>query len=534
MKSRTLLLPVILLLLNLFSVTAFAANNDQKPVPVDPATLVVETKQGKVRGTTEKSICVWRGIRYAKAPAGELRFRAPQPVESWTGVKEAITFGTIAPQSKNSFSADDPQSEDCLFLNIWSPAADGKQRPVMFWIHGGGFVVGSGSSGLYNGANLSKNGDVVVVTINYRLGSLGFLYFDDSVAIKNGFENNLGIKDQIAALKWVKENIAAFGGNPEQVTIFGESAGGTSVETLLACKAARGLFKGAIAESGPAAILWQPETAKALTQKYFSILGISPGDIQALKTLPVDTLKKAEDILQEYMVKKTPNKVFSPTIDGQLLSTDIAACLSPQQSGNVALMIGTNKDESTMFASRRLQMAPDNAKDLEREFFYVFKPGEKEKVTAAYTKYPRKRGVLDLLTDAVFRIPAIRMAECQSKHSPVYMYRFEWSSFALNLAGLRSFHGLEIPFVFGTTEGRAGKLLKVIATKKTIARLGGKMQQAWINFARYGNPNGNSGSNEWKPFDEKGYATMIFNRQSVLVEDPDATQRKAWEGVSYY
>ncbi len=533
LKKYSLLIAVTTWLLS--SVPAFisAADNKQKTYHVDSASLVVETKQGKVRGTTEKHICVWRGIKYAKAPVGDLRFRAPQPAESFTGVKDAIEFGAASPQTESSLAGSEPQNEDCLFLNIWSPAADGKKRPVMFWIHGGGFVIGSGSAELYNGTNLAKNGDVVVVTINYRLGSLGFLYFDDSTAQKKGFENNLGIRDQIAALKWVKENIAAFGGDPAQVTIFGESAGGTSVETLLACPSAKGLFKGAISESGPAGILWQPETAKGLTEKYFSILGISPDNFEAIKSLPLDTLKAAEDKLMDYMIAETPNKVFSPTIDGKLLVNDISTCLSPAQSGNVALMIGTNKDESSMFASRKLKMAPRNAKQLEKEFFYLLTPEEQKRVTAAYTQYPNKRGVLDLLTDAIFRVPAIRVAECQSMHSPVYMYRFQWSSFLLNLSGMRSFHGLEIPFVFGNTEGRIGKILRLISTKKLVKRLSGEMQLSWINFARYGNPNG-VGEGQWKPFDKDTRNTMLFDKKSIVVDDPDATQRKAWEGVSYY
>ena len=186
-----------------------------------------------------------------------------------------------------------------------------------------------------------------------------------------------------------------------------------------------------------------------------------------------------------------------------------------------------------MFASRKLKMAPRNSKQLEKEFFYLLTPEEQKRVTAAYTQYPNKRGVLDLLTDAVFRVPAIRVAECQSMHSPVYMYRFEWSSFLLNLSGMRSFHGLEIPFVFGNTEGRIGKILRLISTKKLVKRLSGEMQLSWINFARYGNPNG-AGEGQWKPFDKDTRNTMLFDKKSTVVDDPDANQRKAWEGVSYY
>lgn len=507
-----------------------AANDGAKEVAVNSNELIVQTITGKVKGTLENNVCVWRGIPYAKAPIGELRFCAPQAAEPWQGVKEAIDFGYSAPQPKSSLNGKKEQKEDCLFLNIWSPKADGKKRPVMVWIHGGGFVVGSSSSDLYNGSKLARNGDVVVVNLNYRLGVLGFLYFENG---GKQFENNLGIQDQIAALKWVKENIAAFGGDPEQVTIFGESAGGTSVQAILACAAAKGLFKRVIAESGPAAILWQPETAQMFTQKYLTILGIKNDQLQLLKSLPVDTLIQAQETLEKYMIAETEHKVFSPVIDGKLLAHNISQCLSPAQSGNIALMIGTNKDEATIFASKRLKMAPDNAKDLEKQFFHRLSPSEVEKVTAAYSKYPKKRGVLNLETDAIFRIPAIRVAECQSKHAQVYMYRFEWSSSILNTLGLRSFHGLEIPFIFGSEESSLGKYLKIISTKKLRTRLTSQMQSAWINFARYGNPNGTA-EGEWEPYNQETRATMIFDRKSKVVNDPEKEKRQVWEGINYY
>lgn len=524
---------VLLPLLFIVTVSVAAKKLDGTKTAFDSTSLVVQTAYGQLRGTTDKDVLVWKGIPYAAAPVGPLRFKSPVKPAVWNDVKTAVEFGPTAPQTGSVFTEGGAQDEDCLYLNVWSPGTDAKKRPVMVWIHGGGFVVGSGSTDLYNGAKLSATGDVVVVTINYRLGILGFLHFDEKQSANGEFENNLGIRDQIAALQWVKENIAAFGGDPTQVTIFGESAGGTSVETLLACKDARNLFTRAIAESGPAAILWQPSTAQDLTTRYLAYLGISADSLHLLKTLPVDTLEAAQELLMDYMIKKTPNKVFSPTIDGKLLTTDIFQCLSPVQSGNVSVMIGTNKDEATMFASKRLKMAPDNAKDLEREFFYVLKPEEQKRITAAYKSYPRKRAVLDLLTDAVFRIPAIRLAECQSMHAPVYMYRFEYSSFLLNLSGKRSFHGLEIPFVFGNTDGKIGRILSLISTKKNTATLTQSMQTAWLNFARYGTPNG-TGEEVWKPFNTNERATMVFDKKTRLVLDPDAEQRMAWEGVKYY
>jgi para-nitrobenzyl esterase len=507
------------------SATAFADK-------ADTLQAIVQTQYGKVRGFSEKGVYVWKGISYAKAPVGDLRFRAPQKPESWQGVKDALKYGASAPQENSRLEETGNQNEDCLFLNIWSPSPDAKKRPVMFWIHGGGFIIGTGSSSLYNGAHLAMKGDVVVVTINYRLGPLGFLYFKNTDDNKKGFENNLGIRDQIAALKWVRENIAAFGGDPEHITIFGESAGGTSVETLLASKAAKGLFTGAIAESGPPAIIWNAEIGESVTNLFLKMAHVSKDSLQLLKKLPVDTIKKIEEAMMKYMVDNTNQKVFSPTIDGDILTDDIFKCLKPEQDRNVALMIGTNKDEASVFASKSLHMMPGNAKGLNKYFDEVAKES-REKVTKAYANFPRKSGVLDILTDAVFRIPAIRLAECHSMSAPTYMYRFEWNSFALKLAGLKAFHGLEIPFVFGNTEKGIGKILKAIATKKLIERLSNEMQNAWLNFARYSNPNG-TGVQTWLPYSITDRATLIFNRKTELVHDPDKQKREAWDGVVYY
>lgn len=533
MKTLFTRFAVIVLCLSLLSSGAAFAFGLDKSTPDIAKEFIVQTKQGQVSGHVEKGVNAWLGIPYAQAPIGKLRFQSPQPPSSWEGVRKADSFGAPSIQSPSQFLGDATPSEDCLFLNIWSPAADAKKRPVMLWIHGGGFVVGSSTSEMYNGANLSRNGDVVVVSINYRLGILGFLYFDKFIQEKYGYENNVGIRDQIAALKWVKENIAAFGGDPENITIFGESAGGTSVETLLATPAAKGLFTGAIAESGPASVLWQPEVACNITNKFLRTLGVSADSLQLLQTMPADSLLKAQDWLLNYMVDKTTQRVFSPTIDGEFLTNDIATCLSPKQSGNVALMIGTNNDEATMFASKRLHMVPSKEEELDREFLSLISTDAKKTVTAAYPGYPKKRAILDLLTDAVFRIPAVRVAECQSMHSPVYMYKYEWTSPLLNMVGLRSFHGLEIPFVFGNSDGRIGKILRIVASKKTFKNLSGSMQQAWINFARYKNPNG-QGEEVWKKYDKEDRATMIFNKKTQLVNDPGKAQREAWDGVYYY
>jgi para-nitrobenzyl esterase len=521
------------ILLTLFFATATYA------LDTDTGAVQVKVKQGELRGTREGGVCVWKGIRYAKAPAGNLRFRAPEPVEAWTGVKDATQFGPIAPQVKNALGGKEVQSEDCLFLNIWSPAADApkdgiqKKRPVMFWLHGGGFAIGAGSSPLYDGAQMAKTGDVVVVTINYRLGPLGFLYFKDIAGTNPDFDNNLGIKDQIAALHWVHENIASFGGDPNAVTIFGESAGGNSVLTLLAAPSAQGLFSKAISESAAPKLSWTPELATTITKKYLSLLNIPPDSLSKLKQLPVDTLMAAVDKLSEFLASQNSmNRTFAPTIDGQLLPENIYSAIRNRQSLNVPLLIGTNRNEANLFALKRIHMVPTNAEKLEEVFSTVLSKEQIKSITSAYKHYPHKKGVLEVETDLVFRIPAIQYAETQSRYAPTYMYRFDWASFPLKLVGLKSFHGLEIPFVWGNLDAGFAKKLNFMTKKKDVHYLSAQMQQAWLNFAKTGNPN-QPGKDDWKKFTATERNTMLFDKKCGATCAPDDKQRKAWEHISY-
>src|SRR5271157_3324720 len=240
---------------------------------------IVETQYGKVQGTISGPIFVWKGIPFAQPPIGGLRFHAPQAPSPWTGVRDATNFGLTSVQSgrmmQRFFSATpEPSGEDCLCLNIWSPGVDDKRRPVLFWIHGGAFTLGSGSTPWYDGTAFATNGDVVVVTINYRLGALGFLHLADIDGEEKGFSNNCGLLDQIAALEWVRYNIAAFGGDPGNITVFGESAGAMSIGTLLAMPAAKGLFQRAILQSGASHTVQDRERATGIARKLMDILGI--------------------------------------------------------------------------------------------------------------------------------------------------------------------------------------------------------------------------------------------------------------------
>ena len=521
-------------LIGVFSIALFSLISIfLQAATVDSSALIVATKQGLLRGVQADSICAWKGIPYAKAPLGELRFRAPQPAEAWHGVKDATMVGPISLQNKAGTKQKGKQSEDCLTLNVWSPAADGRKRPVMVWIHGGGFLVGSGASPIYNGTNMSKNGDVVVVTINYRLGAFGFLYLNDIKGRQTGFDSNLGIRDQVAALQWVHDNIAAFGGDPDMVTIFGESAGAISVLTLMAVPSAHGLFRRAIVESASPESIWAPKTATEVTLRYLKMLGVSPDSLQQLKTMNTDTfVSTMYALIGQFMKSSTTIKVLAPTIDGDFLPEDPISAIRAGKNAGVDLMIGTNKDESTLLALKRIGITPRNADEL-KPYLDNIEPSARKKIIATYKHFPRRSGVMDMTTDGIFAMPSIKISELQAKYASTYMYRFDWSSPVLRMIGLRACHGLELPFVFGTTDNGPGRYFTAMSNRKIVHRISQKMQLSWINFARYGNPDP-SGQTAWGKYDITQRSTMIFDRDVHPSLDPKSEQRVAWTGVSIF
>ena len=289
---------------------------------------------------------------------GELRWMPPQPVKPWSGVRKADKFGTVAAQSRPTtgplaaFVEAEPMSEDCLFLNIWTPGLDNAKRPVMFWIHGGAFVFGSGSSISYNSGALAKRGNIVQITINYRLGELGFLRLKDVTGGKIPATGNEGLLDQIAALKWVRDNIAAFGGDPKNVTVFGESAGGMSIGCLLAMPAAKGLFHKAICESGVGSTSLSLTTANATAENFLKILGIKGSDAKALRALTMQQVLDTDAPLKTAMTRpgEAPRAtVTAPVIDGELIP-DITNKVARQGSAkDIPVIIGTNRDEWKLF-----------------------------------------------------------------------------------------------------------------------------------------------------------------------------------------
>jgi para-nitrobenzyl esterase len=498
---------------------------------------VVDTTSGKVEGTVEGELRVFRGIPYAAPTAGEHRFRPPRPVEPWSQIRPAKQFGCWAPQNDplTTLTGEEPgaQGEDCLTLNVWTPATEGR-RPVMVWIHGGAFVSGSGISSLYRGSQLAARGDVVVVTINYRLGILGFLAHPDLADEAHGAAGNWGLLDQAAALRWVHENIASFGGDPQNVTIFGESAGGMSVADLLSLPAARGLFHRAIVQSGPPNALTM-DRAQEVTAKLLAELGVaSPA---AVRDLPLDAVLGAQGAL---LSDRRRAMSLIPVVDGASMLLPPQRALAEGAARDVDVMIGTNRDEWKLFlVADPLNRDPDE-EILHRRIDAIFRNADVTlspvDVIDAYREARSRRGDATdpreiwsaIESDRTFRIGSIRAAEAQSAYRPTYMYLFTWESPAMGGA-LGACHALEIPFVFGTLD--TGTMDRFAGTGPKAIQLSEQMSDTWTTFARTGNPN-HAGIPEWPPYDARRRATMDFGPQTTVVDAPYDEERQIWDAAS--
>ncbi|GER75051.1 carboxylesterase/lipase family protein [Weizmannia acidilactici] len=489
---------------------------------------IIETVYGKVQGYEKNGVQIWKGIPYAKPPVGPLRFLPPQPPKPWTGVKDCTQFGPIPwqPSVELMNFLDNPNenmSEDCLYLNIWSPDADGGRRPVMVWIHGGAFANGAGSSPSYDGAAFAKNGDVVVVTINYRLGALGFLHLAEIGGEDYRTSGNCGILDQIAALKWVKENIAAFGGDPGRVTIFGESAGAMSVATLLAAPSTKGLFHQAILESGAANFVATPERATKNALRILDALGLEKAEISKLQEIPAKQLAEA--------VNSLPFMSLLPVIDGVVLPKHPEAAFKEGCAKDIPVLIGTNKDEYRLFTAFDPVWQKQDPQETAAVFQKTFAKYWDTLSAMITNPSPFNQELYDrIMTYFVFTGPALRLADTQaSLREQVWMYRFDWESTAYG-GMLRSCHTLEIPFVWNTLQQPGTKKL----TGESLGRqaLADRMHLAWIAFAKTGNPN-NRLLPDWPAYDTGTRATMIFDRICKAVNDPHSKERAVWSSVRY-
>jgi para-nitrobenzyl esterase len=505
--------------------------------------MIVHTSAGDLRGGRDSNgVAVWRGVAYAQQPVGELRFRAPQPVPAWTGVRAATRFGPVPPQVIGPLLTDTggdqaPPDEGCLYLNVWSPArADASGRPVMVFIPGGAYVSGAGSFPLYDGKYLAEQGDVVVVTVNYRVGALGWLHFAD-LATANGngenFDTNLGLRDHVAALEWVRDNIAAFGGDPGNVTIFGESAGGTSVLTLLTVPSAAGLFHRAIAQSPAVTAAYSRESGTRNAIRFLRVVGLSHTELSQLRTMPVALLAEATKKLLDLNAVDEPGSLpYGPVPDDDLLPMLPLDAVRAGKSAGVPLLIGTNRDESTLFARDKPSLLPTSSTLLER-MFTLNDPASRQRVVAAYPGYPHRTATLAMATDWSFQVPSVWFADAYSQTAPTWMYRFDYVAPVLRATRSGATHGSEIIHVMHTYSTRIGKLLSAGAPKRVTVPMGERMQSAWVSMARDGSP-GRPGGTPWPAYDDDLRLTRIFDRQDSVQADPARIARLAWNGFTGY
>ncbi len=486
----------------------------------------VETSYGRLRGHETAGVHAFKGIPFAQPPVGELRWRPPQAPHPWPGVREAVAFGPCAIQSTIPGDvgeligiATHETSEDCLYLNVWTPAADSAKRPVLVWIHGGGNTVGAGSQPRVNGEHLARTGDVVVVTVNYRLGALGFLF-----APELGAPGNQALLDQAAALRWVRAEIGAFGGDPGNVTVFGQSAGGFDIVQLMAMPGAQGCFDKAVPMSGsltrPASAESAHATAAALADTF--------GGWDTLRTVPAAAILARQSELQ--------GARWAPTLDGTVIAEDAAEVLRRgEYTQHMPLMIGHTRDESTLFTlfDRSLaELSRDRLVELVREPF----ADRAEEAVACYEQDRAAAGLgtepfdiwAAISTDRMFRLPAIRTAECHLTHTPnVWMYRFDRPSPAHG-GRLGACHSLDIPFVWGTY--RLPDMQRFCGSGEATERLSVRVMASYLSFARHGDPN-NAAIPHWPRYDTGDRQTLLFDEEDSVANAPLDSVRALWDAV---
>ncbi|MGH2807530.1 MAG: carboxylesterase/lipase family protein [Actinomycetota bacterium] len=493
---------------------------------------LAHTLSGDVEGQREDDVFVFRGIPFAAPPTGPRRFRPPQPVEAWAGLRDATEFGPAAPQLPSPLehivgSRELTMSEDCLYLNVWTPGLDDVRRPVLVWIHGGAFTTGAGSIPWYDGTSFARLGDVVVVTLNYRIGALGFLLLD---GIVDGMDqaSNLGILDQIAALRWVRDNIEAFGGDPDQVTVFGESAGAMSVAVLMGMPSAKGLFGRAILQSGAAQSVAGRTQAERITHEFLAEIDLPEPDAESLRAAPVDEILRAQGSIVLRNWGKVHGLPLQPVFDGMLMPQLPHDAIEDGSSEGMDVLIGTTRDEWRLFA-----LLDPAAASLDRDELL-------ERVTAVLGSTEAAHAALDVYaadepeatpgdlwtafqTDRIFRAPATAVAE--RHRGPTFMYLFSYCTDVMG-GGLRSCHALEIPFVFNNLDAPGAQRMTGPVTRE-MQDLALAMHEAWIAFAREGRPR-SPRLPEWPTYDGDRRGTMVFGEQPSIEDDPLSDQRRLW------
>jgi para-nitrobenzyl esterase len=510
-------------------------NISSAPPRPTPGALDVRVTGGVVRGIREGAVLAWRGIPYAAPPVGMRRFRAPQPVVPWMGVRDASRYGDVAPQPhRGQFKGAGPRvrsSENCLTVNVLSPAVPRRKRlamPVMVFVHGGGYSAGSAQDFPGQGEGFVRSGRIVYVSFNYRLGALGYLDFSRYSTPDRPIENNLGLRDQVAALEWVRTNIRAFGGNPHNVTVFGESAGGNAIITLMATPSAGGLFARAIAQSPPSNAAYTSTLTDEWAEHFVSVLRAeatvepdSPNEL--LATADVGALSRAALALQVRTPDAHPGTFcLAPVIDGTFLPEHPLDAFREGRAHRVPLIIGTNDREGAIFRGRA-NVLPRSPWRIQALFDHAPEDSHAA-MRSTYPGLPISRAAADFGGDYAFWYPSIVVAELHSRFAPVHFYRFDIAPRIMHLLGLDATHGIEMYALFDQVDTPFARTMTALGGREPFSRAGQRMRRHWLHFACTGIVEGN-----WPRYTESDRLTLIIDVVDRVEADPRGERRRVWQ-----
>ncbi|NKY34457.1 carboxylesterase/lipase family protein [Nocardia speluncae] len=501
------------------------------PISGGHVTEQVTTADGVVRGGRGRRVRYWRSLPYAAPPVGDLRFRAPQPVQPWTDIRDATYFRAAGIQPGFGVRIGprklQEMSEDSLTLNVVAPAAPAvRPRPVMVFIHGGGNLFGTSALRLYAGVQLAADGDVVMVSINYRLGAFGYADFSEFSTPDSPYDSNLGLRDQIAALRWVQTNIAEFGGDPGNVTIFGESAGAHAVLSLLATPSAAGLFHRGIAQSPPADWGLTIAEASEFAHRVLAELSIAPQDAnRLLREVDPHDIRRAFNRASNAAMAEFPGFFpAAPVADGDLLPRTPIDAFAEGHTHRVPLIIGTCRNEGALF-NRFTDSLPTRPERLKRALSLAG-PDHYPQVFYTYPGFPGEAAAIRAGGDYFFWRPSLEVMEGHSRHSPTYAYRYDFAPRLLRMYKLGATHATDLLPTFGAVYEPWSRALTIGGSRRGLLAVTRRIQDNWLNFARTGEP-----LPVWPRYTEADRSTLIIDDPGRVDNDPDSAQRKLWAGV---